>query len=112
MAEPINTSSAVIARIRAWAAAKGWKKSRFAAEAGLPDTTLRDFDSDDWNPTRNTLERLEALIPKTWQPGEATPVSASTTANSKGHRAGAAAPALKRPGSRTAPRRTARAAIA
>ena len=77
MPEPLNTSSAVIARLRAWAAANEWKKSRLAAEAGLPDTTLRNFDSDEWNPTLDTLERLERTIPKTWQVGDPVPEMAA-----------------------------------
>lgn len=67
---PLNTTSAVILRLRAWAAANGWTKSRFAAAAGLRDTTLRDFHHDDWNPTREILARLEAVVPSTWQAGD------------------------------------------
>jgi hypothetical protein len=29
----------------------------------MVDTVLRRFDSDDWNPTVETLRRLEAIIP-------------------------------------------------
>lgn len=50
-----------------------WRKSRLAAEAGLPDTTLRNFDGDDWNPTVETLERLEKTIPSGWQAGDPVP---------------------------------------
>ena len=50
-------------RIRAFAAAKGWTKSRFAGEAGLCDTVLRHFNKDRWNPTVQTLRALEAVIP-------------------------------------------------
>lgn len=74
MTDPVpNTSSAVIARLRAWAAAKGWTKSRFAAEAGVVDTTLRNFDAPTWNPTVETLEKLEAIVPRDWQPGDPLP---------------------------------------
>lgn len=69
-----NTSSAVIARLRAWAKAKGWTKSRFAVAAGLRDTTLRDFHEPTWNPTREILGRLEAVVPDEWQAGDPVPV--------------------------------------
>ena len=52
-----------IARIKAYAAARGWSKSRLAKEAGIGDTTLRHFAQPDWNPTIETLRRLEAIIP-------------------------------------------------
>jgi len=58
---------ATIERIRAFARAKGWAKSRLAVEAGMRPTVLRDFDQPDWNPTADTLRRLEAIIPKTFQ---------------------------------------------
>ena len=57
------TINQAIARIRAYADSKGWKKSRLAKEAGMIDTTLRDFDKAEWNPTAETLRRLEAIIP-------------------------------------------------
>ena len=41
----------------------GWRKSRLASEAGINDTTLRYFDDPNWNPTTETLRRLEAIIP-------------------------------------------------
>lgn len=68
-----NTSAAAIARIRAWALANNLSKSRFAAQAGIVDTTLRHFHGDNWNPTHETLEKLEALIPADWQPGDPVP---------------------------------------
>ncbi len=52
-----------IERIRAYARKQGWKKSRLAKEAGMADTVLRDFDEPDWNPTADTIRRLEAIIP-------------------------------------------------
>lgn len=61
-------SSYALDRLRAYARQKGWKKSRFAKEAGLSDTVLRDFDKPDWNPTIDTVRRLEAIIPVDFQP--------------------------------------------
>jgi ribosome-binding protein aMBF1 (putative translation factor) len=58
---------AAIARIRSYALHRGWKKSRLAAEAGLSDTTLRDFDGDRWNPTAETIRTIEAIIPADFQ---------------------------------------------
>lgn len=59
-----------IARIKAYAAARGWSKSRLAKEAGLGDTTLRHFGRSGWNPTIETLRRLEAIIPAEFIPDE------------------------------------------
>lgn len=88
LADPIapNTTPAVIARLRAWASARGWTKSRFAVEAGLRDTTLRGFHDEDWNPTREILARLEAVVPTDWQAGDPVPVVAedATEAGSAG----------------------------
>jgi hypothetical protein len=68
-----NSSEAAIARIRAWAVANNWSKTRFAVEAGVVDTTLRHFHEEDWNPTRETLRKLEILIPPGWQVGDPLP---------------------------------------
>ena len=54
---------ATISRIRAYALFRDWKKSRLATEAGLNDTTLRDFDDPTWNPRAKTLRKLESIIP-------------------------------------------------
>lgn len=70
-----NTAASAIGRIRAWANTNGWSKTRFAAEAGVVDTTLRHFHDPNWNPTRETLEKLEALIPSGWQAGDPPPLS-------------------------------------
>lgn len=58
-----NSIDAAIARIRAYTQFQGWTKTRLAREAGLVDTTLRDFDKPDWNPTATTIRRIEAIIP-------------------------------------------------
>lgn len=66
----------VIARVRAYAKAKGWAPSRFAIEAGLSPDALRALHRDDWNPRADTLEKLEALIPDDFV---VPPSSASTS---------------------------------
>lgn len=63
-------SAALIARIRAFAKARGWAKSRLAREAGMRDTVLRDFDKPDWNPTMETIRQLEAIIPADFRAGD------------------------------------------
>lgn len=63
MEDSLRTVDQTIRRIRAYAEFRKWKKSRLAVEAGMPDTTLRDFHKADWNPTAETLRRLEAIIP-------------------------------------------------
>ncbi len=60
------TVEATIGRLRTFASDRGWTKSRFAREAGLPDTTLRGFHEPHWNPTAETLRKLEAVIPPDW----------------------------------------------
>ncbi len=60
---PMSTIAHSIERIRAFATARGWTKSRLAREAGMIDTTLRDFHKDSWNPTAETIRRIEAIIP-------------------------------------------------
>ncbi len=62
-----------LSRIRGWRSASGWTVSRLANEAGLTESTLRFLDSDNWNPTAETLRKLEAVIPPGWQPGHAVP---------------------------------------
>ena len=54
-------------RVREYARQKGLSKSAFARAAGLNDTTLRGINRDDWNPTAETLRRLESVIPKNWK---------------------------------------------
>ena len=54
----------VIKRIRSYVKSQEWSRSRLAREAGLPHhTSIRDWDSPDWNPTAAVLRRLEALVP-------------------------------------------------
>lgn len=63
----MRTIDQTIARIRAFAAANGWTKSRLAKEAGINDTTLRNFHEPDWNPTTDTIRELEAIIPQEFE---------------------------------------------
>jgi len=58
-----HTIDAAIDRVRAFAKAQNWKKTRLAMEAGLQDTTLRNFDRPTWNPMASTLRKLETVIP-------------------------------------------------
>lgn len=62
-----------IDRIRAYATARNWTKSRLAREAGMIDTTLRDFHNEDWNPTLETVRRLEAVVPDDFVAGDLVP---------------------------------------
>jgi ribosome-binding protein aMBF1 (putative translation factor) len=70
----------VLARIRAFAAAKGWTPTQLAREAGLSDTVTRGMDREDWAPSGRSVRALEILIPLDWAPGDA--VSAAQTATS------------------------------
>ena len=57
------TVDGAIQRIREFAQREQLTKGRLAVRAGLTDSVLHRFDRDDWNPTRATLQRLEAIIP-------------------------------------------------
>jgi hypothetical protein len=54
----------IIARIRSWARSQNLSRTVLARMAQLPHhTSLRGFDSPNWNPTTDMLRRLEALVP-------------------------------------------------
>jgi ribosome-binding protein aMBF1 (putative translation factor) len=55
---------ATVEKIRVFRRVAGWSKSRLAAEAGLNESVLRCLDRDGWNPTVETLTRLEAVVVK------------------------------------------------
>lgn len=57
-----------ISRIRSFASENDLSKRKLAEKAGIQDTTLRNFDQPDWNPTRATLEKLESIIPPDFTP--------------------------------------------
>jgi len=57
-----------IARIRAYAAHRGWSCNRLAAEAGIRESTLRGIRRVDWNPHMATLRKLEAIVPMGFSP--------------------------------------------
>lgn len=52
-----------IFRIRSFAKARGLSRRALADLAGIGDTTIRNIDEPDWNPTADTLRKLEAIIP-------------------------------------------------
>ncbi len=56
------TVEVAIARIREFAQRRGLSKGQLARAAGLRDTVLRSFDSDNWNPTVATVRKLEGLL--------------------------------------------------
>ena len=64
------TIETTIIRVRAFARSRGWTRSRLAKEAGLTESTLRHFHDPAWNPTADTLRKLEAVIPDGWAPAE------------------------------------------
>ena len=55
-------SQQLIERIRQALAESGLSRSGLARAAGLHANTLRDLDRDDWNPTAETLSKLEAYL--------------------------------------------------
>lgn len=66
-----STVSQALSRIRAWLASieKG-SRSKIAEQAGVNEKTLRLATEDDWNPTADTLRKLEAIVPADWQPAK------------------------------------------
>jgi len=67
----------VLDRIRAFAAARGWRPARLAREARLSDTATRGMERDDWLPSGSTIRALESLIAPGWSPGDPLPEEAA-----------------------------------
>lgn len=57
-----------VARIRAFARARGYSLNGLAEFAGLSESTIRHLYAEDWNPTRNTLRKLEAVVSTDFEP--------------------------------------------
>jgi predicted GIY-YIG superfamily endonuclease len=57
-----------VARIRQFRLEHGLNKFALANLAGIPEGSTRSMDDPDWNPTVKTLQKLEAVIPKDYQP--------------------------------------------
>ncbi|MBA4047870.1 MAG: 3,4-dihydroxy-2-butanone-4-phosphate synthase, partial [Sphingomonas sp.] len=55
-------STNLIDRIRHLVTEGGMSRSGLARAAGLHANTLRDIDAPDWNPTAETLRKLEAVL--------------------------------------------------
>ena len=62
----MNTDK-IIDRVKAFAANENLNKSQLAALAGIGDTTLRNLDKPNWNPTVKILRKLEAVIPSDFE---------------------------------------------
>ena len=74
MNTPQPSVSYTVNRVRAWLSANDRGRWRtFAAAAHVDEKTLRLALRRSWNPTANTLQKLEALIPADWQPGDPVP---------------------------------------
>lgn len=73
MEQPPVQFDNVLARIRAFSAARGWPPGRLAREAGLSDTVTRGMESETWSPTGTSVRALERLIPADWKPGDPLP---------------------------------------
>ena len=61
-----SPTTLAVARVRRWLAATKMRRGEVAARAGVDEKTLRLAARPGWNPTANTLARLEALIPPEW----------------------------------------------
>lgn len=63
--------AAVIVRIRSFAKARNMSRNQLAIAAGIAPNTLKGLFDDDWNPTADTLRKLEDLIPADFVTGAA-----------------------------------------
>lgn len=66
----MQTASATLsaaARVRAWLCSNDRPSMQIAKEAGVDDKTIRNAIKGRWNPTVETLAKLEAVIPADWQ---------------------------------------------
>ena len=61
-----RTVDSVVARVRAFAASKGWTRYRYAQEVGISESIIRRMNEPDWNPRVETLRRLESIIPESF----------------------------------------------
>jgi DNA-binding XRE family transcriptional regulator len=52
-----------VQRLRAALRRPGFTKKQLAQDAGLHPNTLLGCESDDWNPTLNTLKAIEPHLP-------------------------------------------------
>lgn len=58
-----------LARVKAWLASAPESRLKIAKAAGVDEKTLRDAaEKPAWNPTVKTLQKLEAVVPRDWQP--------------------------------------------
>lgn len=64
------TIAAALARVRRWLASTDMPRGEIAARASVDEKTLRLAARPAWNPTANTLARLEAVIPPEWSPSD------------------------------------------
>lgn len=58
-------------RVLAWLASEATSpalRTKIAETAGVDEKTLRLAAKDRWNPTAETLAKLEEIIPHDWQP--------------------------------------------
>lgn len=53
----------ILHRVRSYLSQPNVTKAGLAARAGLHPNTLRDADKDNWNPTADTLRKLEPYLP-------------------------------------------------
>lgn len=61
-----SPTTLAVARVRRWLAQTKMPRGEVAARAGVDEKTVRLAARAGWNPTANTLARLEALIPPEW----------------------------------------------
>ena len=71
--QTVSATLSAAARVREWLRCTDRPSMQIAREAGVDDKTIRNAIKGKWNPTVETLAKLEALIPTGWQPGDPIP---------------------------------------
>ena len=78
------TINSVTQRLRIYAfAVRGWSKKELAEKADVAEICLRHIHDDNWNPTLETLRKLEKVIPDDWG-FEQTPILFTSPTITKG----------------------------
>lgn len=60
----------IIHKIRDYRKTCGFAKYRLAQMAGVPESGIRNMDSNEWNPTAVTLRKMENVIPADFIPSD------------------------------------------
>jgi transcriptional regulator with XRE-family HTH domain len=66
--QPSLATHSVSSRVLAWLQYSELPNAQIARSAGVDEKTIRNAKRGEWNPTVETLAKLEAVMPADWQP--------------------------------------------